>query len=309
MPTRFFNHTKPNSVIIISLIILTHLLFCKIFIFNNLTNLPEIAETLGVFVFLILNLLILGFIKNKNDVTKHHNYTLFFFACTVGLFPEIYNFPSVIAANFFILLAFYQLMQIENSTTQKKIIFDTSLFIFCAGILYSWAFLYILLVFIIALSHTKQPFRNSLIPLVAFGSVSVLLFSGMFFAGYGHEFLSLFRLYIGFSWGKYSFVKFLLPVIFLVSVVLGVIFFYLLNPNKTKKGISLPVILYIAVTTIITIFSEEKSTSEIIFFLLPIALLLGTQFEKINKTWIKESWVYAFLIFPFVVFLLYKFNY
>lgn len=304
MVARFFDHTKPNSFIVVCLITLTHFFAYKLLIFKMFPDIYELAQMMATLLFLVGNFWVINAIKNENEVTKHHNFTLFFFGCFIGFFPEIYNYPSVILANFFVLLTFFRLIKIENNPQQKKIIFDTSLFVFCAGILFSWAFLYIILVWLIALSQTSQPYRNSLIPVVALVVISVLLLSVALPLGLFSELISLFTFELGFSSEKYTDISLMFPAFFLVMVVWAIVFFYFLNKNKNKKSISLLLAFYVFITLIITIISEEKSTAEILLLNLPTCLLLGTQFENIHRKWIKESLLWGFILLPFVVFLL-----
>lgn len=133
-----------------------------------------ILQRVGLFGILLGTVFLTSFISKRNGLSKDSTYTAFFSFLFLIFFPDLFNNPNLILANFFILLAIRRLVSLQTLKETKEKLFDASLWIFVAALFQFWSILYILLVFISVIFHVSRDYRNWVIPFIALFAVSIL---------------------------------------------------------------------------------------------------------------------------------------
>lgn len=306
MLLKIFGNTKPNNFILTYLLSALCIIISKIWILESHFSLWELLQTIGVIFLIWGNLFFVDLIHHSLYASQKNRFVLFFFFSISNFFPYIYGSFEIIITNFFILWIIFQLLKIKNSTYEKKLLFDTSLLLFGAGMCYSWAFLFVIPLWIVIFLYTTTPFRNFFIPIVVFFGFSFLIISILLPSESYHYFISVFKLDIKLDTEKYLQLDYLLPIAFLL--LMSLIFLVISLRKHKKNNNSNHFILIISTLTLLCILtlSEYPKNADILFLILPISLFFGNQIVKIEKTWIKKAILWIFLLFPLMLQIFYR---
>ncbi|MEL4307069.1 DUF6427 family protein [Joostella sp. CR20] len=304
MISSIFERTNPINFII--LCIYTSLFLVGSYFFYtdepfSQTAIFNLFQSLSI---TIASLFIIDFINRKNFLTKSNSFTLLFFVLLNCLFPKLFGETNIIIANLFVLLSFRRLVSIRSNKDVEIKIFDASLWIFVATLFYSWSLLFILLVFASIILYKKNDYRNSLIPFVTLLIVLIIVFTTCYLTDNLEKFYSFFIFSAEFDFEKYTQMRFIVPIIFMVIMgIWSTIAFFLRKQNKSfvtrVPGILIMIMLVIA--TLIALISENNNMSELIFLLFPLSVILAKCVENIQKVWLKEAFIWAFIVVPYVV--------
>lgn len=174
MITSVFKKSTPLNF---SLVVFLMLVFFLIYQFQDLTWTNSgflIFKKTGLFAILLGSIFITNFIAKKNGLSKDSSYAILFYFLFLLFFPSVLDNTSLIASNFFILLALRRLISLQSLKASKEKIFDASLWIFVATMFHFWSILYILLVFISIIFHVSRDYRNWILPFIAFFAVGIV---------------------------------------------------------------------------------------------------------------------------------------
>ena len=174
MITSVFKKSTPLNF---SLVVFLMLVFFLIYQFQDLTWTNSgflILKKTGSFAILLGSIFITNFIAKKNGLSKDSSYAILFYFLFLLFFPSVLDNTSLVASNFFILLALRRLISLQSLKASKEKIFDASLWIFVATMFHFWSILYILLVFISIIFHVSRDYRNWILPFIAFFAVGIV---------------------------------------------------------------------------------------------------------------------------------------
>jgi len=174
MITSVFKKSTPLNF---SLVVFLMLVFFLIYQFQDLTWTNSgflIFKKTGLFAILLGSIFITNFIAKKNGLSKDSSYVILFYFLLLLFFPSVLDNTSLVASNFFILLALRRLISLQSLKASKEKIFDASLWIFVATMFHFWSILYILLVFISIIFHVSRDYRNWILPFIAFFAVGIV---------------------------------------------------------------------------------------------------------------------------------------
>lgn len=174
MISSVFGKTKPVNYILV-LCALTLLYACALFLrFQREISLDTLPmDVLGISA-LLLSVLLVNFIVQRNQLTGSHSYTSYFFALLVLLFPESLLDRHALVANLFLLLAMRRLISLKSLRNVKGKIFDGALWILVGSLLVDWVLLFMLLPWIYVYFYEPRNLRNWLNPLAAVAVVALI---------------------------------------------------------------------------------------------------------------------------------------
>ncbi|WP_339834730.1 DUF6427 family protein [uncultured Flavobacterium sp.] len=267
----------------------------------------QIAQKIGLFLFLFASYLLLNFLTLKNNLTKSNNYTILLFSIFLFLFPLIFKTPNVIIANFLLLLALRRLISLQNLKNTKEKIFDASFWIFVATLFHFWCISFIILVFISIIFHVSGNYKNWIIPILALFAVAIL--SVLVDLILDNNLISDLYSEINTSFNFSYFENIYQNIALAVFSSVALLFFSTqitevqnkpLNQQSTYKKILFAFLLGV----LIYVLSDHKNNSYLIFSLAPLAILGANFIETIKTNWMKETTLYLLVFVSITMFLL-----
>lgn len=266
-----------------------------------------IAQKIGLFVILVASYFLLNFLTLKNNLTKSNNYAILLFSIFLIFFPLIFKTPSVLIANFLLLLALRRLIALQNLKNTKEKIFDASFWIFVAALFHFWCISFIILVFISIIFHVSGNYKNWIIPILAFFAVAVLsvlldlILANNLLADIYNEINTSFNFsYFENIYQNIALALFSSIALLFFSTQITEVQNKPLNQQATYKKILFAFILGV----VIYILSDHKNNSYLIFGLAPLSILGANFIEKIKTNWMKELTIYLLVFVSITLFLL-----
>jgi hypothetical protein len=255
---------------------------------------------------LVFSLFVIDFIAKRNQITQQHHYVILFFSVFVTMFPSILEDLSIVWANFFVLLGFRRLVSIKSLKNVKLKIFDATLWFIVASLFFEWAFLFIVLVFIVIGKFASKDFKNWIVPVIALLTVAVLFLA---YAVWFYDIdlaLSVFSFNVHIDFESLLTPSVLFPLIFLLLLTALSIVMYLLKKkiqSNIKQATMVVVIQFLIIAFIIIGLNISGRTSVMIFALFPIAIFSSNYVQKIKKKWFKEAFLVLVVLLPFLTLL------
>jgi hypothetical protein len=252
-------------------------------------------------------LFLLNFIIKKNKLTKNNSYAILFFSSFLLMFPSVLEEYRLLFSNLFLMLSLRRIISLPSGKNTEKKILDASIWIAIATLFYFWSILF-LVVLIVAIFKTNiKKWKLLFIPLVGFSSVFVL--TTVFYLLKNDDlfwFLGLDTSF-GFSFSNYSSYFLLIPISFLAITL--IVSFFQKTINKTpvplKEKLKFNILfIYLFVSIILPLIVPNKNGSEFIFLCTPLAILVANFIESRIKFWIKETYIWIAITFPFLIYFL-----
>jgi hypothetical protein len=257
-----------------------------------------IIQRVGLFGILLGTVFLTSFISKRNGLSKDSTYTAFFYFLFLLFFPDLFNNPNLILANFFILMAIRRLISLQTLKDTKEKLFDASLWVFIASLFQFWSVLYILLVFISVIFHVSRDYRNWIIPFIALFAVSILFISSsLIFDINSVAFLqesSKISLSVDYFTNNYQNAAFSIYITVALFFVLS-IFSTLSNRPLVLHSSYKKVIASLFIGVLVFIFSSNKSNELLVFTFAPLAILATSHIE-IAQPKLKEEIVMFVLL-------------
>ena len=244
-----------------------------------------------VLVLLIATIVVTNFITKRNGLSKDSTYTVLFSFLFMVFFPDLFNNPNLVFANFLIILALRRLISLQSMHTPKQKIFDASLFVFLASLFYCWSILFIVLVFAAIIMHVSRDYRNWVLPFIAF-LASVIVF--MFFTllvdkNLATIFLSKIDInlqidYFSSIYQNVSFSLFITIALFFITTLLISLSDKPLVQNSSFKKL----IIWFFLALTIFFIAPNKSNNVLVFTFAPLAIIATSFIETIQIKWQQE---------------------
>ncbi len=307
MLTRFFSKSKPVNFLTIAFFM------ALFFIWVNSDSIFtdfRIDRTLGKIAALatfILSISVLDFIARKNDLTKRSAFKMLFFAVFSLSFVAILKDSSVIAANFFVLLALRRIISLKSRKDIRKKLFDATFWICIASLFYFWSILFLFLVYAGILLHASTYFKNWLIPFVGIFIVFLMVF-GFHLVAY-NEFYH-FRPWFDpsvFEFQNYKELRLLLPLLLIFGVSAWALLYYFGLMQKSSirsRPTYILVFISFAISLAAVILAPTKDGSELLFLFVPLSIIISNFFESKGLRVVKEILLILLVVMPFLILLL-----
>ena len=298
MITSIFSKSKPINYIIVMVVLV--IAFALHFFYEvkdgNYTIISFIALSIGLFYVFITD-----FVISKNDLTKRNSYGIMLLALFFVIFPEVFGNINIMVANLLVLFALRRLFSLHTKRDLTKKFFDAVFWIAVSALFYTWAVLYLFVVFI-ALGYYWQN-EGKYIAVSLFGVVTVFILLVLYNIVFKDQYLSQtnFDFSYGFDFLDYNSLSEIIKFTVVLALYLWSLIFYLKNTsekNKTLKPIHTLIILASFVAIIIAVLAPVKNGNEIVFFMLPFSIIVANYIETIDKLWFKEMLVVLLILVP-----------
>jgi len=298
MITSFFRTSKPLHYLIFLV------LFFTIFVFqclynHNINQSPISYLTLfGVFLLFLVTFFVYVFIITKNDLTQKNSFAALYLCLFIGILPQFFSAPIILLSNLFVLLGLRRIFSLKKNINTKKKLFDAGFWIALATIFYPWAILYFVPLFIAILMISSDYFKNTFA--VFFGALSVSLTAFYYFFVLNKDFdiwlKQMPQINLEFSI-YYDLMTFFPLTILLASSLWGISSLFNTMVFKISKSRFVYFILFSALLIGLTIpvVSENKSISDFIFLVFPLAIVMANNTEQTHSQWLPS--VFILLLF------------
>ena len=269
----------------------------------------EIGKQVFALFILLFSVLVIDFVVNRNQISNTNSYVALFFVLLAFVFPTSIVNANAVGCNFFLILTCRRLISLRSLKNMKLKILDATLWVLAASLFFSWAILFLILVYIAIYIYEPKNLKNWLVPIV--GIISFLLIwtavlslshsDGSFRAHYSFGISNWDRVFS--DWIQNT--KLIFFLLFIVITGLAVF----LKSGKLGLGriINLRVIsLYLALSMAVILLSLTDEEFPVLIAFFPAAVFLGKYTEMIKRNNIREmvlagSIVSAFLIFTLEV--------
>ncbi|WP_124979062.1 DUF6427 family protein [Nonlabens xiamenensis] len=171
MLSRFFKTRKP-----------VHYLICFILagllgFWVTLQSVPLDGETVACLFAVLLGVALVQYIALKNNLTGNHSYVLWLYALLSVLGLLMMEHSKHLLAFIFFLLALRRTLSLRSGRQPLRKIFDSSLWITLAGLLFPWSSLFFVVIYIAIMMYASNNYRYWIAPLLAIACVLCLSFS------------------------------------------------------------------------------------------------------------------------------------
>ena len=306
MISSIFGQSKPINYIII---------LGFLFLFYALLSAGEIAgyksaETillhLLVLSVLLFSVMVVNFIVKRNQISGTNDFTIFYYALLIILFPDVLRDPNAIFSSFFLLLAMRRLISLKSLKNIKLKLFDATFWIAAGSLFYDWVLLFLVLVYICIYVYEPKNIRNWLVPLLSLAAAFIMVYMFLILTGIT-DFISnhyRFKFYTDSNilFSIQGSVKILLYT--LLVIMAAIVSFVKLRKLGMGKIVTMRIItISFFIGILITIFKSSETISPIMITFFPASILFTKYVEVIKKINIKEVTLILSLVVPFMVFL------
>jgi len=307
MISNIFGKRKPVNYILIATYLFLYVMAGRYFLSDTALSLPAIASTAWIFTLLMVTAFGTDLLDSRHSLSGKNAYVMFLFATSLGLFPKMLTSENIVIAHIFILMAINRLFGLSNETNTKQKIFDAALWTTVAALFYSWAVLYFTVVYMAIVLYTPKKYKNWSIPLIAVMAMLILRYTYFLWLENDSGILDVFQFTIQWEYLTYSPSNYFLPFVFLAVMGFIATFTYGIRAVKKRamqqsKGFLIITSLLIG-TSMVLFFGDEHKTS-LLFIMFPVSVLFANYLNRIKKKWIKESFLWLFLLAPLAILML-----
>lgn len=299
MISSFFSKAKPIHFLVVSAMLLVVFVVSKMATITEAFSAELFLKEAFLFGICIASLFVLDFFVRKNNLTKKNSYKILMFGLFVAILPETLLNSQVLIANLFILLGLRRLISLRSRKEVKKKLFDTAFWFSLATLLFFWASLFYILIFISLILYSITDLKNWLIPIVGILCVAVIMASYMIimdmdFENYLQNFFD-----VSFDFTPLNSKRIIVAATLLLSYGAWSSFYFLRNIRHQLRSYRPSFILVIISSLIglgIVLVSPYKDGSEFIFLFAPLAIMVSNYLEIIPEKWFKEGLIIVLIL-------------
>lgn len=292
MISSFFSKAKPIHLLVVSAMLLFVFVALKMSTITEAFSVELFFKETFLFGVCLASLFVLDFFVSKNNLTKKNSYKILMFGLFVAVLPETIGNSKLLIANLFILLALRRIISLRSRKEIKKKLFDAALWISLATLLFFWASLFYILIFVALLLHSIVDVKNWIIPIagilcIAIIAASYMIVTGVDFESYLHGFFD-----VSFDFTPLNSKRIIIATTILLSYGVWASFYFMRNIKhqlKSYKPSFILVIMSSLIALLIILVSPYKDGSEFIFLFAPLAIMMSNYLEIISEKWFKES--------------------
>ncbi len=254
-------------------------------------------------ILLIFSVLLVDFIVRKNDLSKKNSYVILLYTCILGLLPLNELVPKLFLGHLFILLAYRRIISLASGKSIKKKIFDASIWISLASILYVWNHGIFLIVFLGVLFFSSQDYRNWLVPF--FGAATCILFlvvGTLVFTDHFPDFIGWWE------WPDLDFTPYLNPNLLLPIATIGLlsigsgIYYLLVKQKLVFKTRRVPILMFytLVVALAVALTGTKLTLAAWVVTSFPLAVIATFSAEQHQQKIITEIVLWALVLLPWI---------
>lgn len=292
MITSIFSKSRPFNYILVTALLVFFFFLHAMHDSSWTDSVRGVIIKTGSLALLVFALFLTNFVTKRNGMSKDSTYPFLFFFVFLVFFPGLFDDPSLIAANFFVILALRRLISLQSLITPKEKIFDASLWIFVAALFKFWCVLYILIVFISIIFHVSRDYRNWAIPFIALLASAIIFLLVAF--GFDPALLDHFKAgmhtELSFDYFKDNTENIALSLFAAISAL----FFFALLFSLGNKPLILhssykKILFSFVVGAAVYVLSPGKSNEMLSFTYMPLAIMATSYIENLDGRWAKEG--------------------
>ena len=304
MLTSFFSKSKPINFIAVILFMAVFFIIANFREVFSSFSFFLLAEKIGVLIAFLLSVVILDFITRKNDLTLRSAYKIIIFAVFSVSYWAILKDNQIIVANICVLFALRRIISLKTQKEISKKIFDATFWICIASLFYFWAILFLLIVYIGILLQTPNYFKNWLIPIIAFFAVFALVTGFHLLVNDQFYTFSAWFQESSFKFEHYQNPKLLIPLSVILALALWTLFYYvklIKKANINSRPTYFLVFFTLIVSVGVSVFSPVKNGSELLFFFVPLSIIISNYFESKEERIFKEVLLIGLILMPILI--------
>lgn len=292
MISRFFSQSKPIHFVVVGVMLLFVFVISKIKTVTEAFSAELFFKQTILFGVCLATLFVLDFFVSKNNLTKKNSYKILMFGLFVAVLPETIINSKLLFANLFVLLAIRRIISLRSRKNIKKKLFDAAFWIGLASLLFFWASLFYILIFVAIMLHSIVDVKNWIIPFAGMACVAILAASYMILTGgdfelYLHDFFD-----VSFDFTPLNSMRIIIAATILLSYGVWASFYFIKNTKHQLKSYRPSFILILvssAIALLIVLIAPDKNGSEFIFLLVPLAIMMSNYLENVSEKWFKEG--------------------
>lgn len=299
MISTFFSKAKPIHLVVVSVLLLVVFVVTKMATITEAFSVELFFRETFLFGVCLASLFVLDFFVSKNNLTKKNSYKILMFGLFVAVLPETLLNSKLLIANLFILLALRRIISLRTRKDIKKKLLDAALWISLATLLFFWASLFFILIFLALLLHSIVDIKNWIVPIVGIVCVAIITASymivmGVDFAPYLQGFFD-----VSFDFTPLNSKRIIVATTILLSFGAWASFYFMRNIKhqlKSYKPSFILVIISSLISLLIILVSPYKDGSEFIFLFAPLSIIMSNYLEIIPEKWFKESLIIVLML-------------
>lgn len=308
MIAKFFSKTNPIHFIITSAVLFIAFIITKIVQSDVSITLWFLVKQLALFGVCFFSLFIFDFLVSKNKLTKKNSYQILFYVLFMVLMPQTFLNSKLVIANLFILFAVRRIVSLRSKKQQKKKILDATIWISLATLLYFWSILFFILIFAALFLYKISDIKNWFIPLIGLVLFSIITYAVLIVFNISlTDFISKMDMRISLDFSSLNQQGIVIAATIFFSYFLWTLVYYISNLKNKSKSYR-PTYMLILITAIISIgiviISPDKSGTEFIFFIAPLAIMTTNYLELVSEKWFKEILIWILIIALLVILIL-----
>lgn len=292
MVVNFFSKPKP-----VNFIVLLGLFLCYFSLnqFDKEISFETAKELIGFIVLFVLFNLVVA----KNKLTFENSFAFLFFVLLIGLFPKVIHIDKTFFTCLIILLFSQKLYGLQSAKRNLYNLFDGGLWLGIAFLVEPCTVMFGILFYSSIYLKQQFTYQTLLIPLIGYICVLFLFFTYCFWYDKTAVFYQLFdwdfSCNIDFYWNKkYLFSCLFVAVFTLYSLIL-----------KTPKALSvlnrfkkkwILTIIYLLISSVVIVLMPNKTGTELLLLLFPVAIILANGLELFQKKWISDVFLLLFFV-------------
>ena len=306
MISSIFGQSKPiNYIIILGFLFLFYGLVSAGELMQ-ITSVEPILLHLLVLSVLLFSIMVVNFIVKRNQISGTNDFTIFYYALLIVLFPDVLRDSNAVLSSFFLLLSMRRLISLKSLKNIKLKLFDATFWIVGASLFYDWVLLFLILVYICIYVYEPKNIRNWLVPLVSLAAAFIIVYMFLILTGHTTFITDHYR----FRFSRDSNILFSIQggvkiILYTLIVVVATIVSFI---KQKKLGVGKIVTMRIITISffigiLITVLKSSETISPIMITFFPASILFTKYIEVIKRINIKEVTLILSLVIPFMVFL------
>ncbi|WP_417290838.1 DUF6427 family protein [Corallibacter sp.] len=304
MISSFFSKAKPIHFVVTSSVLLFVYIFVKFFLGNEPIETLNIFKQIILFGVCLFSIFVFDFLSGKNDLTKKNSYKILFFTLFLIMLPQTFLNSKILVSNLFVLLALRRIISLRSKKEIKKKLFDAAFWLSIATLLYFWASLFFILIFVALVLYAIADIKNWIIPFLGIIAVALLATGVLIVTNTDIEtYISSFNYDISFDFSKLNRQSIIISSTIMFSYFVWALVYYFKGINaksRTKKPAYYLVFIATLIALVIIIISPQKTGAEFIFLFAPLAIIMTNYLEMISEKWFKELLIWILIITPII---------
>ena len=249
----------------------------------------------------------MAFIINKNQLNQLNNFKVIGACVFFGFIIENLQNPTILLSNIFIFLSIRRVLSFRSSKEISNKIFDATLWILIASLLYPPSIIFLLILFFGLIINSILSPRHLSVVLSCFLLVVLISFSYNLYLTEDFSFARFIKTFNFYFLDQFIYFKpietfknYSLPFFIFFVFSLAVYIKSISLKRRESRKIHIVFVLYIISCFFVNSFSKATS---IIFLLFPFCVLYSFVLEALPKSFLKNVYIFVTVLGPILLYL------